>query len=204
MPITLKEVLCHLEEIGYKVMVPEDQDSECGLRFATQSYTDPSGDRSLLIICKLSERGEYFEVFAPAAYSTQDCKFKTALFAAMLQVAYMTKHLQLEHDSTDGEVRFAIDFPVCDGTVTTRQLYAMVRCITQALEEYHPVFVHAMQTGKVDMDLAWRPEEPKQEAPQQAKPPIPPELAALLEKCGGVEGVERLLADQRSARGDAE
>jgi hypothetical protein len=202
MPITLKELTARLEEIGYSVMVPDGQDTECGLRFATESYINPEGEHSVLVICKISEDGSYLELFTPNAYDSRNCKFKAALFASMLQVAYMTKHLQLEHDPSDGEVRFAVDIPVCDGSVTTRQLYSMVRCLTCIVEEYHPVFTHAMETGKIDLSRVWKPKEPTQTPEAAAKPPMPPEMAALLEKFG-LEGVEKLLAEQRASHGSA-
>ena len=201
MAITLNEMVGKLKEIGYKVMVPENQEVECGLRFGTESYVNPEGDKSLLLICRIDEEGSYLEIFAPQVYLANSCKYKVALFATMLHVAYMTKHLQLEYDPSDGEVRFAVDIPVCDGAVTTQQLYSMIRCITAVMEEYHPVFAHAMGTGKIDMSLAWRPKEPEQQDPAPAKPPMPPELASLLEKLGGMEAVERLIADQKAAGG---
>lgn len=201
MAITLKEMVGKLEEIGYRVMVPENQSVECGLRFGTESYVNPEGDQSLLLICRISEDGGYLEIFAPQVYIASSCKYKTALFATMLHVAYMTKHLQLEYDPSDGEVRFAVDIPVCDGTVTTQQFYSMIRCITAVMEEYHPVFARAMETGKIDMSLAWRPKEAEPETPAQPKTPMPAELATLLEKLGGFEAVERLIAEQKAAEG---
>jgi hypothetical protein len=202
MAITLPEVVSHIEKIGYQVMVPPNQDTECGIRFRTDSYVDVHGQKSLLIVCRLADEGTYLEVGCPNAYSSAQCRFKAALYSAMLHIAFQTKFLQLEHDPADGEIRFAVDIPVCDGTVTMEQLHTMILCLVQTLEEFHPVLVHAMQHGKVDMGLVWKPAASEQAATPQ-KSPIPAELAELLAKAGGIEGVESLLARLREEGGGA-
>ncbi len=193
MPITLSEIQSHCEALGYKAMVPPDQDVELGLRFATRSYVNGDGDHSLLIVCRLDDDGSYLEVYAPNALNTSNCKYKAASFACMLQLTFLTRHLQLEHDPEDGEVRFAIDFPVADGSVTQSQFEMMLRCIIICLEEYYPVFKHAMETGKVDHSLRWQPPS-SEPAPS---PALPPELQALLDKVGGLDKLEALVESQR-------
>ena len=140
MAITLKEIIAHVESLGFKHMPGPRENSEICLRFATESYVNTDGDHSLLIVCAISDEGRYLEVFAPAAYTTANCKYKAAMFACMLKAAFMTKHLQLEHDPDDGEVRLAVDMPVLDGTVTADQLCALILAITLSLESFHPVF----------------------------------------------------------------
>jgi hypothetical protein len=185
MAITLKEIIAHVESLGFKHMPGLRENSEIGLRFATESYVNTDGDHSLLIVCAISDEGRYLEVFAPAAYTTANCKYKAAMFACMLKAAFMTKHLQLEHDPDDGEVRLAVDMPVLDGTVTADQLCALIFAITLSLESFHPVFAHAMSTGKV-------------EAPAPAAPTLSPELQELISKVGGLDNLEALVATERS------
>lgn len=200
MAISLKEIIAHVESLGFRYMPGLRADSEVALRFGTESYVDTDGDHSLLLVCAVSDEGRYLEVFAPAAYTTANCKYKAAMFACMLQVAFMTKHLQLEHDPEDGEVRLAVDMPVVDGTVTAEQLRAMISTIILSLEEWHPVFVHAMTTGKVDFGLSWK-REPPPSAPAPAAPALSPALLELISKVGGLDNLEALVAAQRSAGG---
>ena len=92
MAITLKEIIAHVESLGFKHMPGPRENSEICLRFETESYVDTDGDHSLLIVCAISDEGRYLEVFAPAAYTTANCKYKAAMFACMLKAAFMTKH----------------------------------------------------------------------------------------------------------------
>jgi hypothetical protein len=158
MPATIGQIKKHLDTLGVKYMSAQGDEPECGMRFSTSSYADPNGDRSLLIICRLSDDGHYLELYAPNALNTSDCKYKAALFSAMLQLALQTKHVQLEHDPDDGEIRFAIDYPVCDGTVTAKQIDRMIFVLIGVLEQYYPVLRHAMDTGKIDWTKRWKPE----------------------------------------------
>ena len=197
MAITLKEIIAHVESLGFTHMPGLRENSEICLRFATESYVNTDGDHSLLIVCAISDEGRYLEVFAPAAYTTANCKYKAAMFACMLKAAFMTKHLQLEHDPDDGEVRLAVDMPVLDGTVTADQLCALILAITLSLESFHPVFAHAMSTGKIDFGLSWE-REPEAEAPAPAAPTLSPELQELISKVGGLDNLEALVATERS------
>jgi len=196
MPLTFAQLRSSLEGLGFHIMVPAGQDLECGMQFETRSYTDTDGDHSLLLVCRLEEQGAYLEVYAPNAYSTVDCKYKAALFACMLQISLQTKHLQLEHDASDGEVRFSVDMPVCDGTVTPLQLQALVFCLIRSLEEFHPVLRHAMTTGKIDFGLRWAP--PAQRTSSSDTPAIAPELQELIERVGGLDNLEALIVAERA------
>ena len=200
MPVTLKELAAYIEEANINHGFPEEYPHQILLKFTTLSYTDTRGDHSLILGCAVSEDGGYLEIYASQAYSTTTCKYKSALFASMLQVAYMTKYLQLEHDQSDGEVRLAIDMPVLDGAVTKSQLLTMIFTLVALLEEYHPVFVHAMSTGKIDFDLAWAPEsEADDEEAAPTSPALSPDLQALIAKVGGLDKLEALVAAQRAA-----
>jgi hypothetical protein len=199
MPITRSEVVEHLRQIGLGFHLPPGHEQDCLVEFSTQSYVNVRGDRSLLLVIQTQQDGGYLEVFAPMAYRSADSKFRLALFAAMLEVAYLTKHVQIEHDPEDGEIRFATDMPVFDGAVTAMQLNAMVRCLVMTMEEFHPVFAHAMATGKVDMSRRWKRLSESSSPDSDPAPPMVPELARLIEKLGSIEEVEALVAQHRAA-----
>lgn len=196
MAITLSDLTSLVSDLGFRATVPDGQDTECGLHFATESYADPAGDRSLLVVCRLDDDGEYLELLTPFAYSTAKCKYKAALFACMLQICFKTRHLQLEHDPSDGEIRFAVDIRLCDAMLTARQLGFMLTCLIRCIEEYHPVLVHAMDTGKIDFSLAWRPKESAPEPPETQDPA----LEELIAKVGGLDNLEALVARERERR----
>jgi hypothetical protein len=191
MPIDIATLHERLESIGINVQVPPDAEaaqSQRGLVFGTDRYRNIDGEPSLLVVATIAENGRYLEFYAPMAFNARECRHKGALFAAAMHVAMRTKHLQCEYDPADGEVRFAIDVPVCDGDVTAEQLEAMVRGIVTAIDLYAPVFVHVMETGRLDLSLA----EPKQEAE-----PISGELAELLQAIGGIEALREIAAERR-------
>lgn len=202
MPVTIDQIKKHLDALEVRHMPPGSQSAalrECGARFATHSYVDPSGDHTVLLVFSVDDDGQYLEVCAPMALNAAECRHKGALFTAMLHVALMTKHVQVEHDPSDGEIRFSVDVPVCDGVITTTQVSCMVFILISVLEEYYPVFRHAMETGKIDMGLAWMPEGPAPTDDERAA--VQRELDALVERMGGIEKVEEALREMRARGG---
>lgn len=202
MPTSIPEVMRHFEGIGCEVMLAPDREDECGLSLQTDSYVHPGGEKILFIACRVEDEGRYLELFVPSVYRSRDCRYRSAFFAALMQVSLMTKYLQVEHDPADGEVRFSVDLPVMDATLTREQLHVMTTCLYQVCEQYHPVLVHAMETGKVDFGRRWSPEAAVPPI-ELAKPPLPPELVELIAKMGGIAAVESLLARHRPTGGAA-
>lgn len=153
MPITIEEAIHKLESTGLKVGRARDGGDHCGLLMQTRSYVNAEGEHSLQLVCRVDHGGFYIEVAAPRAYNADDAKYPGALFEALLRMCYQLQHVRAEHDASDGEVRFAIDMPVLDGEVTSHQLGAMVAVLSMAIDDFHDVIVHAMETGKVDLEL---------------------------------------------------
>jgi hypothetical protein len=129
-------------------------------------------------------------------YNLTNCKFKGATLAALAEIAFRTRSLQCEYDSQDGEVRYSVDTWVLDNTLTVEQLEMMVRIAVELLEEYEPVVRCAMETGRVDFDLAVKPQE---EPPQGSPPALPPEIAELVAKAGGLEALREAVERAVSA-----
>jgi hypothetical protein len=192
MPITHPELVEKLKSLELNVMVPPDQAVEAGIRFETDRYRNSEGAASLLVVCRIGEDGEYLEIFAPRAYEARNCRFKGALFAALLEVSFRTKSVQAEYDPSDGEIRFACDFPVEDATVTPRQLLRLLRNLLGVIEDFHPVLHHAFETGKVDMSRLPKP---------STESPPPPELLGLLEELGGIDELKRIVSERRGQGG---
>jgi len=183
MPITLPELCKHLDTIGWKYEKQDDRNL-AAICFGTQHFCNHEGKKSVDIFIEIEAEGRYVQALVPRAYSLANCKFKGATLAALAELAFRTRSLQCEYDPSDGEVRYTVDTWVLDNTLTTHQVNIMVRMLVEFLEEYDPVIRSAMETGKVDFGLANKPESGSEEAP-----PLPPEIAELLAKAGGLEGL---------------
>jgi hypothetical protein len=196
MPITLPELAAHLQAIGLKHKV-EPEHNRVALGFGTSQYVDLEGDKQVLVFVSIAAEGQYVEVVIPRAYNLGNCKYKGATLAALAEIAFRTRSLQCEYDPQDGEVRYSVDAWVLDNTLTRAQLEMMVRTAVQLLEEYEPVVRCAMDTGRVDFNLAVKPAE---EAPEGAPGALPPEIAELIAKAGGLDAL-RAAVEQAQDRG---
>lgn len=187
MPITHAELLEKLKPLEVELHVPPDQSTDVLLELETERYVNADGRKALFIVCRIHENGASLEVFAPAAYSLRDCRHKGALFAALMQVCLRTKFLQAEYDPERSEVHFSMDLPIEDATVTARQLGRMVVSLGRIVDDFDPVVRHAYASGKIDMSLL--PGRP---------PEAPAGLLELLEELGGMEELQRIVAERRS------
>jgi hypothetical protein len=191
MPLTHPELVDRLKALGMAVQVPPDQDLECGMFVPTHRYRNAEGKTSLLVVCTLEDEGRFLEMAARNTYAAADCRYKGALFAALLEMAFRTRLVQPEYDPRDGEIRFTVEIPVIDGTVTSEQLRAMASILVRVVDEFDPVIRHAMETGRVDMGLLPRPTS-------GAEPGLEPGLLSLAEEVGGLEALRRIVAEHRS------
>lgn len=197
MPITLPEVAAHLESIGWKHRIDTER-QRAVMSFGTEHYVDLEGDKSVWVFLEIEAKGAYVQVVLPKLYNLTDCKFKGATLAALAEIAFRTRSLQCEYDSSDGEVRYSVDTWVLDNTLTETQVEWMVRIAVDLLEEYDPVVRCAMQTGRVDFSLAVPRQAPSEGEGSPA--PLPPEVAELIKRAGGIEGLRALL-DRQSGGG---
>lgn len=163
MPVTIQTIKEHLATLNLTFEEDAESPDEVLIFFETNNYTNAyDGEKRAAIVCQVAEEGQYLAVFVPLAESLKDCRYKGAALAAMGEIAYRTRHAQLEYDPTDQEVRVSVDIPVMDNTVTALQLHQMLSNVLFVLNTFQPVLHHAMETGKVDMSLIW---EPKEESP---------------------------------------
>jgi hypothetical protein len=136
------------ERLRYTVM-----EDHLRLSFSTDYYQSPDGEKSVFLVLKLEEEGEYFKLIAPNLYRQEPGSLNPAVFQTLLQVSWKTKLVQFEYDDSDGEIRAVIEFPIEDGTLTRRQLMRCLNGMVQIVEEYHPVIEDALRDGVVDFLL---------------------------------------------------
>lgn len=137
------------EELRYTRM-----DDYVRTSFSTDAYVDPDGDRSIFLVLKPEEAGEYFKLIAPNLYRLPKDADNGAAFQALLMTSWKTKLVQFEYDASDGEVRGIVEFPLEDSPLTRRQLMRCVHGIVQIVDEYHPVIARAIESGFVDFEGA--------------------------------------------------
>ncbi|MFZ9881926.1 MAG: hypothetical protein ACO3QC_11045, partial [Phycisphaerales bacterium] len=168
MPVTIEEIAKHLKALQITPTFHEFNSNVCSAAFATDSYLDPSGDKQAVLCLGVSEDGKVLDAYVPRAIDATGCKHKAALFAALLWISYTTKYVQFEYDPEDGEIRLMIELPVCDAKITKLQVEIVITVLLNVLNEYYPVFRHAMDSGKVDMIRRWLPNAAASEAEAQA------------------------------------
>ncbi|MFZ9881925.1 MAG: hypothetical protein ACO3QC_11040 [Phycisphaerales bacterium] len=155
--MTIAQIKQHLDTLEHEYVEFDDMPNACVVSFSTNHYKDLDGDHLLCIIVKIDPGGDYLEVFTPEVMSTEGCRYKAALFSAMLQAAFQTVHVQVEHDPSTTNFRFAIDYPVFDSHFTAAQLERMIGTLFLFAEQYYPVFRLAADTGKIDMSKTGAP-----------------------------------------------
>ena len=123
---------------------------------------DSSGEFGLVLVIQIMEEGEYFKIFAPAAYKTQGPHAGAAL-AACMQIQWRTQLIQFEYDTRDGEIRPVVEFPLEDAELTPRQLFRCIDGLCKIIDRYDEALINALMNGVVD--LPCRPGPPASDLP---------------------------------------
>lgn len=154
MAITIDEVARHMEALGLKFRKKDDQRLIFLMRM--KDYRDADGDDGLGLVIKLSEGGEYFQLFAPQAFKIAGPHVGAFLEACAI-VQWRTKLIQFEYDPSDGEIRPTIEFPIQDGSLTQRQLQRCIHGMCELVDAYFAPLKRALDEGVVsfpDQDQA--------------------------------------------------
>ncbi len=70
-----------------------------------------------------------------------------------MEVQWKTKLIQFEYDSSDGEIRPMIEFPIEDSRFTSKQMMRCIHGLLSLVDEYAPVINKAKETGLVDFPV---------------------------------------------------
>ena len=150
MATSLEKISGYLDSAGLQFRVDEGK-GHVATGVKCHNYRNLCGDLEVRIYVELSENGEYIKMFSPACYSYRDGRYKAAVFQVCLMVSWMTKMLQFEYDSEDGEIRAIIEFPLEVAELTGRQLLRCIHGIAETVDKFDASVRIAMKTGEIQM-----------------------------------------------------
>jgi hypothetical protein len=186
MPLNLEQLEAHLVADGLKYRLADEGYLLTG--FATRNYVGPGGREGVAIAIRLDEDGEHVEFTAPSLYNSKACRHPAALFEALLAITMRTKLIRFEHDPADGEVRCSIECAIEDGSLTKRQFFRMLHCLSESIDRWDPVIRAAMETGLVNLE------------PVAGGADHLARLAAVEASAGGIDRLEELVKRSKSKR----
>lgn len=147
MAMTIDEIAALLDEMDFKYHKKSDMVIHTGVR--SEKFRHPEVGQGVPLVIKLSENGEYLEVFSPMAFRIQG-EHVDAFLKACTMIQWKTKLIQFEYDADDGEIRPIIELPIEDGRITKRQLERCVFGIVGILDNYYPTLEQAARTGVIE------------------------------------------------------
>jgi hypothetical protein len=154
MAVTIEQIKQELDSGGIKYNPVPNDPTGLAIIFGTQNYTDSAGLKSLGLYLSLEENGEYIKVMAPGAFAVGGDHFWEFLEACLwLQARTKLVQFELGDGAMAGKMSPVVEWPVEDGTVTTKQLLRAVMGLGAIVEEYSPALMAVMETGVVDAKL---------------------------------------------------
>lgn len=144
MAMTIDEICGLLTELGIKHDKKSDTMIHTG--FGTPNYRAPEGDKGIALTIELFEDGEYIAVYAPKAFVAQGPHLDAFLKACMV-TQWRTKLVQFEYDSSDGEIRPVVEFPIEDGKLTKKQLERCIKGLVQIMDKMYAPLKKTLDEG---------------------------------------------------------
>jgi hypothetical protein len=187
MPVPVEAIQGYLIRSGLKFAINDQGDNgQFMLTFETRRYSNPAGEKSLMVIVTVSENGGHLEIAAVNAYSATDAKDVGKLCEFLMGQNYTTKLLRWELDRCDGEIRALADVAPLDGGVTFEAFMRMLMTFPIVLDSLHPSITKVMTTAKLP-------------------PPtrINKRLRDLVHRAGGLDALEKLVRAQEKASRDS-
>lgn len=145
MAMTIQEISDLLNEVNLKHHVKDDK---IICYWSCSKYKDSDGDKSLGVIIKLDENGEFLETFVPNLYKYKDGPNLVFVLEACMYASWRTKMLQFEYDPSDGEIRACIEVPLEDGKLTAKQLKRILSGFPGIIDQYDDTIRTAIEQGK--------------------------------------------------------
>ena len=190
MAVTLDQIKGFLDarSVNYEVR----DENTLGFGISTEVYTNTHGVKGISLVVSLDENGEYFQLVAPVAFKGEGPNLPVFLQACM-EIQWRTKLIQFEYDSSDGEVRPVIEFPLEDAPMTQKQFDRCVTGMIQLMDNSYPVLDKALKEGTIEFPTSKNPAAALdgmlrvlQEAARRGH--LTPQQRDLLEKLGQSSG----------------
>jgi len=188
MTITTEQLVAYMNDakLGFRVQHPE-QDIVVG--FPTDHYRSHlTGVAGATLVARVDLEGTYVIIYAPQVFTLEGAAFEQAALRSLVELGWRARPVQIAIDDRDDEIRFSINLPVFDGTLTADQFVESVRRLAWVVDEFAPVFRAACETGQID----WSTFGERDPEPDDVKLEDM-ELADMMRRVGGVEGLRTLL-----------
>lgn len=146
-----------------------------------------NGDSDISFFARLDGDGTLLRIALPDRYAFSDTKHSGAVALLLLELNSRTPFVQYQVLPDERQtIRIAADVPIYDGKLTAEQLRHVVLCLFVSAYQFEPVIRNAFDTGDIDFSLAIHPGQPDDHE----------ELADLVKRAGGVEGLRKLLRER--------
>lgn len=147
MAVTLQEVSNWLDNQNLKHEVIEEK---------SMIMTSMTGkNHTIGIKIELAEDGEMFQMYSNILIDDElnilkikDHENSSLVFQHILKINYDEKFGTWEYDSTDGEVRFAVEFPLEDASMTEKQFLRVFGHVANSDEKFG-VILDILETGEI-------------------------------------------------------
>ena len=149
MATTYEEIRSFMDMEGLKYRMSDDG-TYLRTGFHMYKYRGATGDDGIPLTIRLSEDGEYLEIYAPAAYTYKDGPNVGAVLQTLLMIQWKTKLIQFEYDAGDGEIRPTVKVPLEDAKLTQKLLKRVLMGIPRVIDKYHPAITRAIETGVIE------------------------------------------------------
>ena len=100
--------------------------------FVTRHYVNPRDERLAIVRLELTDGGNTCRVTLPRAFPAGSEVAATCL--ALCEAVGDVPLARVEHDATTGTLQLAAETPVEDGSLTPRQIFALLDAIVEAAE----------------------------------------------------------------------
>ena len=145
MAITLEEIGVYLKAKEFNFQLDTEKE------VIISGMSDGTEKGALLIRCK--EDGEMFSLEMEPLNDDnspwdipKDHQYAHLILPQLLYANYNTKFGTWEYDPTDGDIKYTIEIPVQDGTITQKQFERILSGVDTAFE-YQAKFKHIYNTG---------------------------------------------------------
>jgi len=147
MAFTLEEIVAYLKNDEMKFDIDKEK------HVLRLGLTD--GNEKGLVTITAQEDGELFSLYMDPMNENNeafdiplDHPHLNLVLPQLLFANFRTKFGTWEYDPRDGDLRFAIEFPVEDGTITQNQFNRIINCVT-SMFEFQAKFRHILEKGSL-------------------------------------------------------